>query len=353
MNAQRVGFVLCSSAASPLPSTRIAVLNMFPYLRLAGMEPMIIFEPDEANETPDLTGVAARAIQARCSTVVLQKVRGLSAVALAQQLAAIRMRTIYAVCDLVDVPMVDATDVTIAVTGYLKSLYPTHLQPRIHVVHDGIEKPEICKTSWGVGPSNVSHPLRAVLVTSASLDKLPDLNSPPAWMNIRIVGGYARGLQKWREARWTWTTKSSDGRREYLSFLLDRRISCVRWDPAGVYREMSLADIGIIPIDTAEESPDAEDPMPWQVKSENRLTMKMSMGLPVVATPIPSYEPLIEHGINGFFARSARDWQDCLSALRDHERRQEMGMAARASVIKKYSKDEQAAKLIRVLARVQ
>ena len=78
----------------------------------------------------------------------------------------------------------------------------------------------------------------------------------------------------------------------------------------------------------------------------------MSVGLPVVASPIPSYEAVIQHGINGFLARSERDWATCLTALRDPVRRREMGLAARAFVSEKYSMEAQAAKLLAVLSNV-
>ncbi len=84
--AVRVGFVLCSSATNPIPSTRVAVLNMLPFLRAAGMEPVILFEPPEPTETPNLTGVAKRCFETGCGVVVFQNVHGASTLGLVQQL---------------------------------------------------------------------------------------------------------------------------------------------------------------------------------------------------------------------------------------------------------------------------
>jgi glycosyltransferase involved in cell wall biosynthesis len=106
---------------------------------------------------------------------------------------------------------------------------------------------------------------------------------------------------------------------------------------------MRQADIGIIPIDP-EVNPEG-----WNLKSENRLTMKMCVGLPVISTPIPSYEAVVEHGQNGFLARSRHDWIECLETLRDPALRRGIGERARESVMKKYSMDEQARRLIEVL----
>jgi len=352
MSALRVGFVLCSSVSKPIPSTRIAVLNMLPFLAASDIEAGILFEPDEPCETPDLTGVAKRAIDAACNVVVLQKVRGPSAEALARQLAIAGIRTVYSVCDLIEAPMVESTDATAVVTEYLRSLYPAELQSRMHVVHDGIERPVIEKNEWGINIGTRLNPLKAVLVTSASLDHLPVINQPPPWLRIRIVGRYARGLHRWKEIRWTLAKEVPEERLDYLRFLANRRIACLPWDQEGVYDEMMQADLAVIPIDRPNVPVDLAAPPSWRLKSENRLTMKMSMGLPVIATPIPSYEAVIEDGVNGFFASSRRDWERCLTALREPARRQEMGLAARHSVTSNYSMEKQATKLIQLLRKV-
>ena len=52
---------------------------------------------------------------------------------------------------------------------------------------------------------------------------------------------------------------------------------------------------------------------------------------------------------NGFLAPTQNDWLACLEALRDPALRRDVGERARESVIKKYSKEEQARRLIEVL----
>jgi hypothetical protein len=353
VSPHRVGFVLCSPASNPIPSTRIAVLNMLPFLSAAGIETRILFEPTEPSETPDLSHVAQRAIEAGCDTIVLQKIRGPSAQTLARQLAEAGIKTVYCVCDLIHPPMVQATDTTVVVTEYLRSLYPAELQSRIHVVHDGIERPAIQKTAWNNTAGTRIKPLKAVLVTSASLDHLPAMGHPPPWLRLSIVGRYAHGIRRWHEVRWQLSRQTSRNQLDYLQFLANRRLECLPWDPEGVYIEMLQADIAVIPIDLTAMPAHPTMPPSWKVKSENRLTMKMSMGLPVIASPIPSYETVIEHGVNGFFARSRHDWDNCLTLLRDPERRQAMGASARDSVAKKYSMKSQAAKLIDILQGVR
>jgi glycosyltransferase involved in cell wall biosynthesis len=78
----------------------------------------------------------------------------------------------------------------------------------------------------------------------------------------------------------------------------------------------------------------------------------MAAGLPVVASPIPSYEEVVVHGVNGFLASSAADWRRHLHALREPHLRQEIGARARAAVLPKFSKDLQAERFIAIVRQV-
>jgi glycosyltransferase involved in cell wall biosynthesis len=356
MNANKIGFVLPSNSRNPLPSTRIAVLNMLPFLREAGFDPYIVYEPPSSIEEPDLSGLAERLVADAFGIVFFQKVHGASVEALARRLSAAGIKTVFGVCDLVDAGMVDATDVTVAVTDYLRSLYPQPLQSKIHVVHDGIEHPQHCKAAWRNDVGSRGRPLRAVLVTSLELTRLPVLSKVPPWLTVTIVGNYPRQrelLYRFRRFRWAMYKQDAADRAEYIAFLLDRHIRRVSWDPHMVYEEMEQADIGIIPIDTPAQPEDGLPVPAWKVKSANRLTLMMAMGLPVIATPIPAYEAIVEHGVNGFFAHGEADWRAALESLRDPALRRRMGEHARRSVLEPYSVQEQARLLIDVLSRLR
>jgi hypothetical protein len=345
------GLVLCSGLERPMPSTRIAVLNMLPYLERAGLRCTTLFAPHTPNEVPDLDGVAERALALGCSVVLFQKVHGARAVATAHTLRAAGVKTVFAVCDRVEVAMAEACDATVVVTDFLRSLYPPALQHKVHVVHDGIENPAACKRSWSDVRGSAGAPLGAVLVTSSPLDHLPVIDAPPPWLRVRIVGGYGRGAARLRELRTQWAEQDGAERRRYLRFLFERRVRCVPWGADSVYTELDQADIGILPVTPGHARWGVDHADAWRRKSENRLTLKMSAGLPVIATPIPAYEAIIEHGVNGFFARSRADWLACLEELREPERRRTMGAAARAAVCERFSMQAQADGLLAVLAR--
>jgi len=349
----KIGFVLVSNSQRPIPSTRISVLNMFPFLRAANFHPEIVFEPYEVTEKPAVSRLMSRLIAQNFKFIFFQKVHGPDVEQLARQLSAAGLRTVYGVCDQVNASMAEATDATVATSEYLKSMYPPALQSKITVVHDGIERPEIFKTQWNLHRGSAYRPLHAVLVTSFHLDSLPVLCNPPGWLNVSIVGRYPRSdqlFQHFREAGWSLSQRRTWNERfAYLRFLTNPRIRCLAWDARGVYETMRHADIGIIPIDTQPAHKPPLPPPHWKIKSANRLTMKMCVGLPVVATPIPSYERVIEQGRNGFLAQSHEEWIAHLTRLRDPDYRRAIGSQARESVLEGYSKEKQAALLIKVL----
>lgn len=346
----RVGFILLSREDSPIPSTRIAVLNMFPFLRHANIEPVIVFQPLVPSETPDVSSLGSAILAGGFDVVVFQKVHGPSVLSLINVLRNAGIKAIYCVCDLVEIRMAAAVDATVVVTEYLKGLYPLELQEKIHVVHDGIECPEYKKQGVTESRGSRLHPLKAVLVTSAALDCLPAYFPLPEWLRITIIGRYADRkdwLRRIHEARWNIMKKKSIKEKyDCARFYTNRLISTEAWNARTVYQQMCSADIGIIPIDF--NSADPAD-TPWRVKSENRLTMKMAIGLPVIASPIPSYEPVIVQGKNGFLAKSSVEWKSYFEELRDPEFRRSVSEEARKSVLHRFSKEEQARRLIQVI----
>jgi glycosyltransferase involved in cell wall biosynthesis len=355
MASVKVGFVLLSNRAAPAPSTRIAVLNMLPFLHAAGFDAEVLFEPPASDETPGIA-LDPRSIAERgFDVVVFQKVRGPSAVALARGLRALGVKTVYLVCDLIDREMTEATHLTVVVTDYLRSLYPDELRPRVQVVHDGIEHPEHCKRDWGRRRGSPAEPLDAVLVTSHDLDRLPAIGDPPDWLRVTIVGRYPPrdDARARRRAAW-WKLQQAAGvagKLAYARFLRHPRIRREAWHAEQVYQRLLAADIGIIPVEARSAAPSGALAMPpaWQVKSENRLTLMLAAALPVVATPIPSYLPIIDHGRTAYAAVTPSEWRSSLEALRDPARREAVGRAGRAAVVERYSQRAQAERLVAVL----
>lgn len=348
----KVGLVLLSPSARPVPSTRVAILNLLPLLRTSGYEPVIVHDPESPDEQPRLRLQAQDLAAQGVRVVIFQKVTGPDVERTARELAGAGIATVFMVCDIIVPAMVEACDATVIVTEHLRSLYPAALRPKMHVVHDGIEEPGRKVARYRPSRGSGGDPLRAVLVTSAHLSRLPALGRLPRWVQVRVVGHYPPAPSTYAAIRNVeWRARHAGGWREgieTLYFALTPRVRRIQWTPEGVYDEMAAADIGILPIDNREAG-DGERPAGWTVKSENRLTLMMSMGLPVIATPIPSYEPVVRNGVDAMFAESPGDWRRCLLELRDPARRSAIGQAARAAVHERYSMARQCTLLCAVL----
>lgn len=354
MSSTRIGFILSSNSKNPLPSTRISVFNMFPGLVAAGYEPVISFEPPGNTETPHVAGLAARLKDQGIAIAYFQKVHGQQALAEAAACSRLGIKTVFGVCDLVDNDMAAATDATIVVTDFLKRLYAPTLRTKIHVVHDGIENPDFRKAATPpVRASKQDERISAVLVTSSALYEIPVLRKPPKFLDVTVIGNYparpplARHLREvyWRaNALGDWRDRYAFLRHQFV-----RDFATINWNPETVHRLTAAADIAIIPVDMREDPVPNTDVSVWQVKSENRLTLTMALGMPVIASPVPAYLDVIEQGRNGFLATTRAEWLDCLGQLRNPQARQRIGENARASVIERYSMQAQARRLIAVL----
>lgn len=356
--APRIGFVLSSSRAAPMPSTRIAALNLFEPLRQAGFEPVVLHEPEAPCQEPrlDLDAQALRARGVRC--VVFQKTFGPDAIRLAHSLRQSGIASLFLVCDVVEPEMAAATDASIVVTDFLRSLYPTALRGRIHVVHDGIERGNLRRESPRPHQGSWADPLRAVLITSSCLRRLPHIVRVPPWLKVHVVGRYDERLSSdaglsgiLRLLARGAENEGSVGER--LAFALSPRIRRLPWTWQGAYEELLAADLALVPSEIDNWVAPPRFPVPtWLVKSENRLTMAMSAALPVIATPIPAYAAVIDQGRNGYLAQDRGEWLSALQRLRDPEHRRAIGEAARMAVCDRFSQARQAALFIDVLRSV-
>ena len=359
MKPVKVGFVLASNLYKSLASTRVFAWNLFPYLKAANYDPIVCFEPVVAQEYPDVPGLSERMHDLGIEVAIFQKVHGPSVLQEVGKLSEKGIKTIYGVCDFIDNEMVAATDATIVVTDYLKGLYAPQLHDRIHVVHDGIENPDLYKTDYcAVSRGTRSNPpLQAVLVTGDELLEIPVIETPPDFVEITVIGYYpAAGSVTQRLKHVYRNIRSSATFRQnslVVRRLFGRGFKTVNWDMNTVHKLMRDADIGIIPIDMRPDPMPNQNASPWQVKSENRLTMKMAVGLPVIASPVPSYLPVVDQGRNGFIATTRDDWNACFEELRDSRTRQRIGQNARISVLHMFSKEAQARKLARVIEAVR
>jgi len=63
----------------------------------------------------------------------------------------------------------------------------------------------------------------------------------------------------------------------------------------------------------------------------------MALGLPVVASPLQSYEEAITNGVEGFIASGKEEWVSALLKLKDPFLRMNMGLMARQRALVNYT----------------
>jgi glycosyltransferase involved in cell wall biosynthesis len=87
-------------------------------------------------------------------------------------------------------------------------------------------------------------------------------------------------------------------------------------------------DVGIMPL---------EDGPFERGKCGYKLIQYMACGLPVVASPVGVNRQIVQHGVNGFLAKTVEDWRCALTRLReDPELRLRMGAEGRRLVERRY-----------------
>lgn len=364
-----IGYVLCSEPELNLGSTRISATSMFPYLRDAGYNPVVIFQPvryydqdREANRK--LEGIVQIAEREKCDVVYFQKVSGLSAIKVARALKEYGAITIFGVCDLVDNGMADTCDATVASSDYVRRHYNPDLQAKIVVIYDGIEKPEIRKIDYSTHFATKANPIKAVLLTSLTLEQVPFLTHLPEYVKLSVIGKYDSSTYSIAKAKRGFNGIISDPSFEnvlYYLLRLSRHISekskgyvnsCVGipferipWNIDDAIQVLTQFDIGIIPVELETDSGFSRK----NSKSANRLTQLMSVGLPVIASPVDSYLPVIQNGENGLIAKTMSEWTEAFEILRNPKTRVSIGKKARASIIHEFSQRQQAEKLIDLL----
>jgi glycosyltransferase involved in cell wall biosynthesis len=101
------------------------------------------------------------------------------------------------------------------------------------------------------------------------------------------------------------------------------------WSEATEVSAIQAMDIGVMPL------PDT----PWaRGKCGYKLIQYMACGLPVVASPVGVNAEIVEHGVNGFLARTEADWREAIETLlKDPDLRARMGAAGRRKVEERYS----------------
>ncbi len=117
-----------------------------------------------------------------------------------------------------------------------------------------------------------------------------------------------------------------------------------QWSASTEVSDLQDCDIGLVPLTDLDWNS-------W--KFFFKTVQYMAVGLPVIARRLGSNSEIIEHGVNGFLVETQDEWYNCMRELTtDHKLRLQMGAAARATVIERYSTQKQMPRMISVFEQV-
>lgn len=114
---------------------------------------------------------------------------------------------------------------------------------------------------------------------------------------------------------------------EYLKSTLDKAgyklVVCSEWDNADVKWSLDTWEDTMLSAHVIL-CPQRVDVQP--AKSNIKAAQAMSMGIPVIASPLPAYKEMIKNGNNGYLCDTLEDWSNALIALKDVKKRIQVGM---------------------------
>lgn len=350
----KIGWILSGSEVDP--GARILGINIHKALLKKGVNSHILLAPSRYNLAVEKGAINALSLKEEgFNVVIFQKVYAGDASEIAAALGQLNIATVFLASDLCGSNMIELCDESVAVSAFLKKAMPRHLRSRIHVVDDAVETSQTnCKITYRdgfpklrgiyVGSSLPSLRVRQMLASVTSIVEVTILSNKynPAEDRDDNMRYKMSALQKVSRLS---TMHASDvvaktGRllkykqearrlnNEYGA-LVPPEFKWKAWDLKTVEENIIDADIALIPCELISDY--------HLSKSANRASLFMSLGLPVVASPLPAYTEIIRNGQNGFLARRADEWIKACELLRNPQKASEIGQRGRHDALSRYS----------------
>ena len=116
------------------------------------------------------------------------------------------------------------------------------------------------------------------------------------------------------------------------------------WSLDTEVEDLRMLDIGLMPLPSD----------PWtRGKGGYKLLQYLSVGVPVVASPVGINSEIVEEGVSGLLAACDDEWVACLGRLIEQpELRRIMGRAGRERMVARYSLEQNSHRLLKILESV-
>ncbi len=271
-------------------SSRLHGYHLNNYLRGRGWNSQILLEPLAPTLQIPLSVKEVRDVGLLCrgDIVIVQKLSDNNAISLLEWLAGNGVKTIYLDSDM-PLKRREASFAlwTVCVSAFQAQEYKRAGINHVVYIPDAIES---VKPPKPLQPSTTR--LRCVWFGSWTPEKARDIEY---FQNLLNTNGF----------------DDID-----LIVISDHPDATIQWDLTTVYEHLHQCDFAVIPLQHIDEFAKA--------KSSNRAVQAMALGLPVLATPIPAYEEVIQSGWNGFLCRNDTEWLEALNQMRDPSLRHEI-----------------------------
>lgn len=295
-------------------SSRIHGLNIHNFLIKNGIE-SIIFQSSPGMNSHLLLSIEEQEtlLRSGVNVLVFQKIFDENAIRLAEKAKSRKIRTIFLISDKHETEMVRTVDQLIVTSDFLKGHFDANFGTNAVVIEDAIESSaHLHKTH------SYTKPLELVWVGQSD-----------NWGTLEVVRNAIEKIAR-------------DSFR--LKTISNHPDADVQWNVDTIHDEILKGDIGVIPALDSE----------WgKAKSNNRLTMFMALGIPVVASDIPSYRKIIEDSRAGFLVTCSDEWSIYLELLINTDLREKLGSKARAYALGNYNIDVIGSKWLSLLKQIR
>jgi glycosyltransferase involved in cell wall biosynthesis len=301
-----IGWIMCGD--SNAGSSRIGGFNIDSEFKRIGISSTILHQNKKFSIGIDVDSnfIIQKIKDLGITLVVFQKVCLGQAVKVFDYCKDNDIKVVFAIGDLIETDFYEKSDLVITTSKYFeKNIKLKYVNSNVIYIDDALE---------------VETPIKI------HLDKGPSLNI--GWYGNKDKIDFLDNYKNILKPNDNLITFSNTSKATF-----EMGYGCEKpWDLKFLVDKMKeLLDVIIIPVDTSVSSN--------LVKSSNRLTLPMYLGIPVICSSIASYREVHDLRFDSFFlmeSSNLKDWSDKLDVLRDSKKRNDMGNIARQTVLLKY-----------------
>lgn len=290
-------------------STRLGVLVHHITLIKNGYNSFLLsvnseYNPDVLN---DIEKIKNDTINKKITHCIFQKVCYTKTQELVKFCKDNNIKTIFATGDWYDTPMFDLVDAIWVGSSYIKEYLSNKYNKPVFVIEDAVEETTTQIKEFKDKPPTIGwygnySKLEYVKSFLKDIDTYTISNSQKDSIQADVIMGASTPEP--------WETK------KLIDILLQK------------------IDIIVVPVETENSQ------MVNFAKTSNRITLPMSLGIPVICSPIPAYKEIIEDGVNGFLCKTYDEYKEKISYLNDIDNRIKIGRHSIEDIKHKFSKEK-------------